>query len=272
MFQDKFETVVWDMYKYLIISLYRDAGTRFKEVTIGATTNFLMNHETAQKLEALVCSLRQDHGIDFRLKTSYDIKGRPMTSKLMKNFLDNLTLFGYCTDSISVCLHKPNIHALLNGEDNLEFIAAGIELCFDWYIPDEKNADKYFPTDEECKQALLYLMKNYPNSSPVREMLEDDIGHVQCCSENRILIPANEIVSNCVYLKQEYKNPINRDTTYDKAATFLKEQGCVECPHLMKCSLYCYAASDYAKRIQDATCFIRSAYEQSISEGNSSQP
>lgn len=271
LFQDKFETEVWEMYKTLITRLYEEAKKWFPDnVAIEATTNFLFNND--RPLETLLYELRVNN-IDLRLKTSWDAKGRPFTDRLTMNYMRNLTLFRPYIESISYCLHKPNIHALLNGEaTKLDYLkVAGTELCFDWYIPDGKNDAKYFPTDEECKQALMYIMKKYPDSSIVREMLSGEIGQVQCCSENRILIPANEQVSNCIYLPNQYKNPMNRDTTYDKASTFMMEQGCVECPHLMSCGLYCYAASDYAKRVQSATCFIREAYEQSISERDSNK-
>jgi hypothetical protein len=271
LFQDKFGSDVWVLYKELIADLYMEAKKWFSgRVSVGASTNFLFSND--KPLEVLINNLQSDYDIDFRLKTSYDMKGRPFTQRLITNFVRNLSIFRKNTDSISVCLHKPNIHAMVKGEDSiLKSISQGLELCFDWYIPDGKNDSKYFPSDEECKQVLLHLMKEYPDSTPVREMLKGEIGHVQCCSENRVLIPSNEIVSNCVYLPNEYKNPINRDTTYDKATTFMVEQGCTECPQFMSCSLYCYAASDYAKRIQNAKCFIREAYEQSISEGDPTQ-
>ncbi len=271
LFQDKFDSAVWEMYEKLVVDLYTEAKKWFSgQVVIGATTNFLFSDDWL--LEVLIYELKNNHGIDFRLKTSYDMKGRPFTDRLTQNFMKNLTLFRRFTDSISVCLHKPNIQAMIKGEDSiLKLISYDTELCFDWYIPDGKNDAKYFPTDEECKQALLHIMKEYPESSPVREMLAGEIGQVQCCSENRVLIPANEIVSNCIYLPNQYKNPMNRETTYDKATTFIKEQGCTECPHFMSCSLYCYASSDYAKRIQNANCFIREAYEQSINQRDPDQ-
>jgi len=271
LFQDKFRPEIWEMYEDLIVDLYSEAKKWFPgTVSIGASTNFLFADDWP--LEVLIYELKNNHNIDFRLRTSYDLKGRPFTDQLTRNFMKNLTIFKRYTDSISVCLHKPNIHAMIRGEDSiLKMFSQDMELSFDWYIPDGKNDTKYFPTDEECKQALLHIMVEYPSSTPVKEMLSGEIGHVQCCSENRVLIPSNEVVSNCIYLTNEYKNPMNRDTTYDKATTFMKEQGCAECPHFMSCSLYCYAASDYAKRIQNVTCFIRDAYEQSSSQRDTSK-
>lgn len=235
-----------------------------KSVTFFMTSNLIFNNPT--RLEELLKSLRSK-GIDVFITTSFDFAGRGWTQQQRDLFKKNVIYLRSYIYSISVTLHKPGIQAMLNKTDKLyEFLYDNFKINFDWYVPDLKNAATFLPSDNDCKNALLYLARNYPNVHPIKEIVNQELNQIQCCSENRILIAANDSISNCQYLDyadNKFKGNPNKFTTFDMADRFVEEQGCATCEHIKHCGLYCYVAADYAKRNQNTlSCFIKEFYEE----------
>jgi len=255
--QDKFNIDIYKMYFDFIQEVI--SHENFPKRKVGITSNFLFKN--SENLDYLLAELNRAN-IPFELKTSIDLKGRPYAKGDKEIFESNLTKYKSILSCISFCLHKLNIQEILKNKDQeLErYYSEGYSLNFDWYIPDPARSHIFMPSDQECKEVLGVLFKKYPKADPLSRYLNNDLNPIQCCSENRILIPANEKVSNCVYLphkEEDYRSGLNRGTTYDKAAKWVEDQDCLSCKHLNRCGFYCYAASDYNKRIKNAVCFIR---------------
>lgn len=257
LFQDKYGREVYELYLNTIIKLNQIAASLYSEIEFGITSN--MTFTERQNFEWLVEAIKKE-GIKVSFRTSFDLKGRNFPSK--KVYYENIERYKDLIRCISVCLHAPNINEIINGRDAelANLYSRGFVLNFDWYIPDLKYPHIFMPTDEQCMKGLRALFQRYPESYPVAEWKNQDTNPIQCCSENRILIPANEIVSNCVYMPHEetkYYNGVNRGTTYDKASTWMEHQGCLGCEHYDRCGFYCYAAADYKDRKRMLTCFIK---------------
>lgn len=257
LFQDKYGMDVYQLYLDTIKALRKHAMELYEQVEFGLTTNLTFTDRTG--FDWLVEELKREK-ISVSFRTSFDLKGRNFPSK--KVYYENLERYKDIIRCISICLHSPNLKEIINGRDEelANLYNRGYTLNFDWYIPDLKFPHIFMPTDEQCMQGLRALFQRYPESYPVVEWKNNDINPIQCCSENRILIPANELVSNCVYMPHEetkYYNGVNRGTTYDKASTWMEHQGCLECEHYDRCGFYCYAAADYKDRKRMMTCFIK---------------
>lgn len=266
LFQDKFDRTVYELYLDLIEELYREARLLYQDVYFGITSNLLF--KDGSNVDWLLGEMRAK-GIQYNLRTSMDLKGRPTGPRLKETFEANAKYYKSDLSCISFCLHALNIEELLNARDLAlrVWYWAGYTINFDWYIPDPKLSGVYMPSDEQCREALKYLFKWYPKASPVKDWYTKGQNPIQCCSENRVLIPADNNVSSCVYLphkQEDYHNGINRTTTYDKATTWILNQGCISCDYFERCGFYCYAAADFRGRKASLSCFIQEALDDAL--------
>lgn len=249
---------------------YYDFILRVNELLKGLSADFYVTSNLVikdiQLLSEFLASLRSQ-GINLQLTSSFDFAGRSWNQEQKDLFKKNVMSLKNYIHSISVTLHRPGIHSMLTKRDQLfEFLYDNFKINFDWYVPDLKNAAVFLPSDEDCKKALLYLAQNYPEVHPVKELIAKGLNQIQCCSENRILVAANDSISNCQYLEyaeDDFRGKPNRHSTYEMADRFIEEQGCATCEHIEHCGLYCYVAADYMKRHQNTLgCFIKEFYQE----------
>ncbi len=262
LFQDESDDSWFVMYKDFILAIAKLLKGRDTHFCI--TTNLVF--AKTQRVWKLLEELRAE-GISLSLSTSYDFVARGWSAEQKARFVENLAGFKKEIDSVSVTLHALSIRKMINDKDPLfEEIYQNFEVNFDWYIPDLRNDRLFHPTDSECRDALIFLAKNYPESHPIKEYLNQSTNSVQCCSDNRVIISANNKYSNCQYMDynpSDFKSPLDRHSTHGMFERFTDEQGCLSCEHLDRCGFYCWVAADYIHRKRDTdSCFLSEFFRE----------
>jgi hypothetical protein len=262
LFQDQYSDDWFDEYESLVLKI--NSLLIGKRVQFNFTSNLIF-----EKRERVLKFLNRLKELEIKvsLQTSFDFAGRSWNEEQKKTFKSNLDYFLNSITSVSVTLHKLSIHSMLKKRDHLfEYCYENFPINFDWYVPDLKNSNIFHPSDKDCKQALLHLAKYYPRSHPIKDYLENETNDIQCCSENRILIAADNSISNCQYLDYNPKNFLglpNKNTVSEMAERFLTSQGCLSCENLDRCGLYCFVAADFASRQRDTVdCFLKEFYSE----------
>ncbi len=262
LFQDQYGDSWFNEYKRFVFKI--NSLLENKKVVFSFTSNLIF--EKTDRVLAFLDGFRE-HKINITLQTSFDFAGRSWDERQKAVFRDNLDIFSDYIASISVTLHKLSIQSMLKKRDHLfDYCYENFPVNFDWYVPDLKNSNIFHPSDLDCKQALLYLAKYYPESHPIKGYLENETNDIQCCSENRILIAADNSISNCQYLDYNPKSFLglpNKDTVGEMAERFLSSQGCLSCENLDRCGLYCFVAADFASRQRNTVdCFLKEFYNE----------
>lgn len=234
-----------------------------KEVSFSITTNLIFNN--TDRIINLIKELQQN--VTFNINVSYDPAARGWSKlQLEEVYKPNIELFEQYIDSISITLHRITIEKLLRKSDSyLNYLYSKFHLNFDWYVPDQKLMYHFIPTDDNCKDILRYLKIYYPESSPVQEYLTQENNIIQCCSEYRILISADNKFSNCQYLsykQSDFNTKINPHSTTDLFKNFIKQQNCISCPYFNRCGLYCYVAADFKGRKVNENCFLKEFFNE----------
>lgn len=259
--QDTLPDHYFELYVYLQSSI-KDAYPELN-FSFSLTTNLLFENYNR------VLKLLTNSKLKLKLNASYDTVGR--TWDIYQRHVlypKNIELFKPYIQSISSVLHRPTIHSLIKKEDTyLTYLYNNFELDFSWYVPDKKLPHKFIPSDEDCKNILLYLKDKYPNSHPIKEYVNNPSNSITCCSENRILIDENLQYSNCQYLKYKqdsFLTPLDKDSTSGMFETFVKRQGCLTCPHFERCGLSCYVMNDFKDRERNEQCYIKEFFDTFI--------
>lgn len=262
LFQDSLGDDYYENYHNFIVAIAEKLAG--KRASFCITTNLVF--QKCERVWALIKGLNES-GINLRLATSYDFVARGWTPVQKGYFVKNLDIFKEALDSVSITLHALSIRKMVSEKDPLfEDLYKRFEVNFDWYIPDLKNDRLFHPSDKECKEALIFLAKNYPECHPVKDYVQNGLNKIQCCSNSRIIVSANNKYSNCQYMDYEQKNfktPLNRHSTVGMFEKFSTEQGCLACEHFDRCGFYCWVSADYLHRKKDTeSCFLSEFFDE----------
>ena len=214
-----------------------------------------------------VLSLLEDLGKEMKvgIVTSYDPTGR-FNKESLDLFLKNLPLYKDM-GSISICLTRPNIKAMLRDDDEVfKFLYDNYDIYVDYYSP-EKNAKIFAPSDTELLQVFYHLIDNYPNVGPIKQWIERENNEMTCRSSN-ILLPdggqgkCRKLVASETY--PEFKTKITEEGIQDNSNMehrFLMENYCLTCEYFQRCGLGCYLHSNYTERVELDDCVFKITFD-----------
>jgi len=201
--------------------------------------------------------------IKISLGTSYDFVGR-FNKKNKELFMDNLKKIprNIC-NSISIVLTKQNIRTLIknNDQDFKDLYNQKYSLYFDHYSPDSDNKSKVFsPSDTDLYNALSFLAINYPETYPIKDMIENEYNSMSC--RRSIVVQETSACGNCRNLvcdKNEFsfKKDHSKTDNLDIEDAFLQKYNCVSCKYFKKCPLSCFLLSSYKSRDSWPTCVYK---------------
>lgn len=233
-----------------------------KEIRFSTATNLMI--DDIDKLREYVLRLKSRY--DFRFNVSYDIFGRYKNDDQKNHFKSNVEKIKELIDTVAITLHKPSIEKLLErSDDYFDYLYNNFHVNFTWYVPDKKLPQFFMPSDDNCRDILKFLAKNYPNTTPIKNYLQNEVNNIQCCSENRMLIDASNNYSNCQYLpyqQKDFKTKLDRYSTKNLLESFVKEHKCISCEFFNRCGFYCYVANDSVHRKANDICFIKEFFEE----------
>lgn len=211
----------------------------------------------------------ENAGISTKISTSYDFSGRRNRIWSEEVFHQNLTTLKNNIYTIGFVLTKPAIRFLLNSRDEyFEHLYQHYPLYFDFYVPENK-ASLLMPSDQDILAAYNYIAKNYPNVSPVKELLENGSNKMTCYSLNKLtLLPDNREVK-CRYLKYkdtDFKTPIDYKSNDNIILNFVQENECLSCNWFDRCGFRCFVQADWAAREKTEVCIFKSFFEDNKDE------
>lgn len=208
--------------------------------TLNIVTNLVFNKVT--RVVGFLDTLTEI-GVNYRLTTSYDPKGR-FTERTFSVFERNLETFMGDVECISVVLTKPNIVTLMAGDERFERLAITHHFFFDYYSP-EKNVNAMLPTEDDIVDFLIWLNGKYPTFEPVRSMRVNGENQTSC-KASVVILPDGE-VGGCRLLadKKQFRSPVQDESIGTATASFVTERGCMQCQHFQYCVLGCFLQSDH---------------------------
>lgn len=202
------------------------------------------------------------------ISTSYDFSGRGLDINRMMTFKANLERFKDRIGVVGFVLTKPSIRKLLADKDKFfkETLYKNYPIYFDWYVP-EATADKMMPSEQEMLDALLYLAEHYPNTEPVKSMLENEQNQMTCFSLNKTtILPSGKEVT-CRYLeydKDKFINEIDYSSNANIVQAHLDRHDCMSCKYYNRCQFRCFVQADWKDQERLPTCFLKTFFDKTV--------
>lgn len=272
LFQDNFTIELYDKYVWFYKQLYTKIKESGCDIVPYITTNMIFESYTREKIDYLINELAKNN-IDLRFRTSFDFIGRTWSPQQKVNFEKNIFYYKNRLQGTATVLHKQNIDFMLSGkkDDLFERIYKNFTVSFEFYMPDKRAPHIYLPSDEDLRKGLLHIARNYPKSEPIVSWLNEDFNTIHCCSEGRIIIPVDGVVSNCLYLdydpdKTNADLSIDHSTVENMAERWFNDQGCLSCKHFDRCGWYCWPAVEWKTREKNSTCFLEEFFNEILEE------
>jgi radical SAM protein with 4Fe4S-binding SPASM domain len=114
-------------------------------------------------------------------------------------------------------------------------------------------------------QAFLFLAKNYPKVSPIKDILENSQNKMTCYSLNKLTLLPDGREVKCRYMKYkegDFKNTVDYSSNENIILGHLQENECLSCEWFSKCSFRCFVQADWAARQKTERCFLKSFFEE----------
>ncbi len=199
------------------------------------------------------------------ISTSYDFAGRINSLWNKDLFKSNLELFKGRIFTVGFVLTKTSINHLLTKRDHFfDYLYDNYPLYFDYYVP-ENGANTLMPSDQEILNCYLFIAKNYPQISPVKDLLENDENKMTCYSLNKLTLLPNGREVKCRYMDYEhhqFNTPIDYLSNENIVEAHLEENQCMSCEWFYKCSFRCFVQADWAKRVKTETCMFKTFFKE----------
>jgi MoaA/NifB/PqqE/SkfB family radical SAM enzyme len=261
-FNDKIQDSLFDEYFNLACEVDRFAKSIGHSCHFNWVTNLVYTKH--QRVRDFLNKLRAE-GITTKLSTSYDFTGRKNKTWISELFQKNIELFREDIYTVGFVLTKPAIEFMLTQKDEyFEYLYQHYPLYFDFYVP-EAGANVLMPSDDEILEAYRFVAKNFPQVSPVKELLENDMNKMTCYSLNKLtLLPDNREVK-CRYLNYkdgDFKNPVDYKSNDNIILSFVEENQCLSCEWYNKCGFRCFVQADWAKRKSSSTCMFKTFFNE----------
>lgn len=249
-----------------------------KQVRIVFVSN-LVTHQP-QRVRRLIEVIRND-GIDCRLSTSYDSKGRFKPQQLAL-FKENVSALADLIDGVSMLMTLPVMRSIQSGKDeyfDLLYKAYGFEIYFDYYTPTTgwvdtplsgtTLAESIAPSDVELLKFFEFMLEHYPRTQPFKGWLENSSNPLSC-RDTKLLL-ADGTVCGCGQLHktstsiiQFYQGPIHDRDNIAIQDNFVTRQGCASCEHFDRCQLGCFMQQDYLDRERLSECLYRLIFNKIV--------
>lgn len=248
LFQDRWMERLCNDYFNLSLQI-KDIATKYGvNLRIVWVSNFLfVKKDTVREL---IDKLR-DHSIDTHLIVSYDFDGRPMSNNYKKNiewfgpkYIISVNLVG-TTESIKLFM--------LNTDDYFKWLYNTFNIYFDDYIPD-KGQSHLIPSDKLMLSWYKFIADNYPNISPIKELIQNEKNYMHCLSLNKITIFPDNSTSNCRwhrYTQSDFNTKLNMDDNAGMMQRFIDDNDCLSCQYYSRCGMRCFTQWDWKQRERD---------------------
>ena len=265
-FNDLIPDSVFDDY-YKFYDMLRDYE---KETGIEIHINFVTNLIFSKNIENVKKLMQYTDPSRVKISTSYDFAGRGLDINRTMIFKRNIELFKDRIGVIGFVLSKPSIRRFLEDKDNFfkNTLYPNFPLYFDWYVP-EKSSDKMLPSEQEMLDALLFTARNYPNISPVKELLNNNKNTLTCYSLNKTTILPDGKEVKCRYMEYDsssFVSDIDYSSNSNIIQSHIDRNGCLSCKWFERCSMRCFVQADWKSLERLPDCMMRMFFNEIIGE------
>lgn len=262
LFNDELKDSVFEDYYQFAIRIHQFAESIGHHIHINWVTNLIFQNK--QRVTDLLARLREA-GISTKLSTSFDFHGRKNSLWTEEIYLSNLKEFKDLIYTVGFVLTKKSIEYLLTTRDPLfEYLYFNYPLYFDYYVP-ENGAKYLMPSDQELLDAYLFIADNYPNISPVRDLLDNKENKMTCYSLSKITVLPDGKEVTCRYLKyseNDFNQPVDYTSNENIIESFLTENDCFSCEYFQRCSFRCFVQADWKKRQRTPSCLFKTFFKK----------
>lgn len=261
-FNDELPDSILDDYLKLTLEVHRHAESIGHHCTFNWVTNLIFNK--TERIKEFLDQLTTA-GVTWNISTSYDFAGRKTSLWSMETFRRNLDSFKGRVFTVGFVLTKPAIRHLIAQKDEFfDYLYQNYPLYFDYYVP-ENGANLNMPSDAEILEGFLYIAKNYPEISPVKDLIKNEQNKMTCYSLNKLtLLPDGKEVK-CRYLDYkdgQFKNTVDYSSNENIIQSHLDENQCLSCEWFDRCSFRCFVQADWATRQKMDTCLFKIFFEK----------
>ena len=263
-FNDELPDSMFDSYKTLVLEINSHA----KEIGHTCVFNWVTNL-IFQKSERVLefFEFLDSQGITINISTSYDFAGRKNSLWNLDTFSKNLELLKERVYTVGFVLTKTSIrHLLAKRDPYFDVLYAKYPLYFDYYVP-ENGANILMPSDQEILDCYLFIAKNYPKISPVKDLIENQENKMTCYSLNKLTLLPNGREVKCRYMDykpEQFKTPIDYQSNENIIQAHLDENECFSCEWFGRCGFRCFVQADWAKREKTERCLFKTFFEEVV--------
>lgn len=254
-FNDEIPDSLFESYYDFTKKIEDYAKQRHLTITLNFVTNLIF--QKIERVNKLLSHFDTFPG-EINISTSYDFEGRGYAGRVNSLFAKNLYIFKDYIYTIGFVLTSPAIKNFLKNKDPFfEKIKDDFCLYFDYYVPEEKNCDELMPTDKELYDAFVYAAKNYPNTYPVKDWLNNKENKMTCFSLNKITILPDGKQVTCRYLNYKngrFHNEIDYNSNANIIESYINKNHCLSCTYFDRCSFRCFVQADWVKREEMDEC------------------
>lgn len=251
------ESAFWKYYRFVCV-IQSNCGDENK-IQFNFVTNLVFDQTT--RLEKLLNDCQKV--AEVHLSTSWDPVGRFNLTNL-STFIRNYQIFKKDIRMTSVVLTKQCIRWFLSGQDKVDGVFTNLiasnPLYFDTYSP-ESNTDKFAPSDSEMLSMYRLLIREYPESYPVKDWIRNQTTTMSCRSSH--IIGPQGYSGKCGSLvpdsvKNDMAVPINVIDNSKMEDNFIKENECLTCEFFENCGLGCFLLHNLKGRADTEECIFKS--------------
>jgi len=252
-----------DYYKYYLILKEGcdDLGVKFQ---LNFVTNLIFRKNIGA-VKSLMDLLPKDNVF---ISTSYDFAGRGLDINNSLLFKQNLITFKDRIRVVGFVMTRASIRKLMADKDKYfkEVLYPNFDLFFDYYVPEHKNA-KYLPSEQEMLDAFLFIARNYPKISPIRNMIENDHNELTCPSLNKITKRPDGSEVTCRMLRydqEDFHTKMDLNSNVSIINSHMQRSGCLGCEWFNKCMFRCFVQHDWVHLEKMDECFIKTFFNKTI--------
>jgi len=211
--------------------------------------------------------------VGIQIAVSYDPAGRFNTENF-EIFKKNLVDFKPYIKYVGTVMTKPSIDRFVaNSVPFFDYIYNNFDITFDHYTPEGgdffpdpnfKTSNFLTPSDVELREFYKFMLDNWPNCQPFKDMTKKSPQPLSCMST--ITIKQNANIDSCT------KYDIIPSTSTPQVVTFfgnlskhkdqwLEDYNCLSCEHMQYCTFGCFINNHTKKIRTQEECWLKEVYD-----------
>jgi radical SAM protein with 4Fe4S-binding SPASM domain len=210
--------------------------------------------------------------VGIQIAVSYDPAGRFNTENF-EIFKKNLVEFKPYVKFVGSVMTKPSIDRFMaRSVPFFDYIYNNFDITFDHYTPEGgdlfpdpnlKTSNFLMPADVELREFYKFMLDNWPNCQPFKDMPEKSPQPLSCMST--ITIRQNANIDSCTKYDITTAAPAQQVVTFfgnlsKHKDQWLEDYNCLSCEHMQYCTFGCFMNNHTKKIRTQEECWLKEVY------------